>query len=481
MTIFNQKFLSGIAWGFLDKIINQFALLAVSIYLANKLGPEVFGLLGILSIFLLISESIVTSGLGQALIQQSNSVKSIQYSTVFISNIALALVIYVVLYVMSTYISAYYKLDELAPASRLLFIVIVINSISVVDRSKLAIDLDFKSIAKASFIGNFAGCSFAIIMVNIGYDDDYIPLVSMAIVRALITTLFLRFYSKLRFKLIFDVDEFKPLFNFGYKILIAGLISAVSNNIYTLIVGKIFDTKSVGYYSQSANLTNTLSGSITSIVQGVSFPVMTEVKNETQKLKNLYIKLIRCTMLIVFPIMIGFASVADNFVSLFLGNEWMPIISLLIVLSVSRIFTPVSAINMNVLNAIGRSDLYLRVDLIKLPLSLVIIVLGSIQGVYYLAVGNLITTIIAFGINAYYPGRLLGIGLAFQLKAMFKPALASLFMVMIVLLVNVDSLFVELMLKIIFGVFAYIFGLILLKEGELNELYRFVFSKVVRR
>ncbi|BCV44450.1 hypothetical protein TUM17379_14680 [Shewanella algae] len=123
---------------------------------------------------------------------------------------------------------------------------------------------------------------------------------------------------------------------------------------------------------------------------------MTEVKNETQKLKNLYIKLIRCTMLIVFPIMIGFASVADNFVSLFLGNEWMPIISLLIVLSVSRIFTPVSAINMNVLNAIGRSDLYLRVDLIKLPLSLVIIVLGSIQGVYYLAVGNLITTIIAF-------------------------------------------------------------------------------------
>ncbi|EHZ2845096.1 lipopolysaccharide biosynthesis protein [Vibrio vulnificus] len=481
MKVFSPKFLTGALWSFLDKVINQFSLLAITIYLASRLGPEIFGLLGILSVFLLIGDSIVNSGLGQALIQRSKDVTSVQYSTVFIFNIMLAVLVYCILYALSPFISDFYSIDELEPASKLIFLVIVLNSLSVVDRAKLTIDLDFKSIAKATFIGNLVGGSTAIVLVNNGYDESYVPLVWMSIIRVLFTTLILRFSSKLKLYMKFDASEFKVLFHFGYKLLIAGVISAVSNNIYTLIVGKFFDSKSVGYYSQSSNLTNTLSAAITSIVQGVSFPVMTEVKNERKKLIALYQKLIKSTMLIICPVMLGLVAVANDFVVLFLGVDWLPIINLVSILAISKILTPVSAINMNVLNAIGRSDLYLKVDLIKLPFSLTVIVIGSFMGIYYLAIGVLIMTLFAFVVNAYYPGKILGVGLFSQLNAMSKPILASVIMLLAVLSIDVEPSFIGLLAKIVLGVFIYLFSLILIREEEAISVLNYVFKVIFKR
>ncbi|WP_261857306.1 lipopolysaccharide biosynthesis protein [Photobacterium sanguinicancri] len=476
METINRRLFYGVTWSFFDKLVNQLSLLAVTVYLANRLGPEVFGLIGILTIFLLLAESIVTSGLGQALIQKSVHVTLIQYSTVFISNIVIAMLMYVILYLASPHISSFYSLPELEKASQLLFTVLIINSISVVYRAKLSINMDFKSIAKASFIGNTSGCITALLLVNMG-EDSYTPIVWMSIVRSFGTMLTLRYYSSLKFKLIFDLNEFISLFKFGYKLLIAGILSVISNNLYTLIIGRVFDTKSVGYYSQSANLTNTLSGTITSILQGVSFPVMSEIKNNRERLVELYARLLKITMLVVCPVMFGFAGIAEDFTLLFLGSDWLPIINLLVILSLSRVFTPISALNMNVLNAVGRSDLYLKTDLIKLPISLSIIVISALFGIYYLAIGNLVSTFIAFYINSYYPGKLFGVGFTFQMKLLMKPLIASIIMFCMLDIIDGYSGFIGLGLKIIIGILSYVTLLVILRESELSNVVCFLKNK----
>lgn len=457
-----NKLLSGMFWSIIDKLITQVGYLAVTLFIAKIIGPEAFGLIGMLSIFLLLTDSVINNGFSQALIQRSNKVTEDDYSTIFYINIIWGIFIYIILFFLSPLISIFYDKIELTNISRVIFLVIIINSFSVVVRAKLTISIDFKSQSISNMIAIIISSSIAIYLAF--NNHGYWSFVFLILLKSLFTNIFLWFFSRWTPKLRFSKSSLNKLFKFGSNLMIAGFISTIVNNLYIALIGRYLNATSVGYFSQATNLTNFLSQFISSSLQGVTYPILTSIQEHRENLIKLYKQLLSLTMLVSFPIFIGFFSISDIFVTLFLGNEWLSIIPIIQILCIAKIFTPISVINMNMLNAIGRSDLFLRVDLSKVPLIIISIFFAIPYGIHGFSIAILITTIISFFINAYYPNKLFGFSAFSQLIIAKNYILASSIMYFCVNLLSLNNLWIEFIIKITLGLFIYLLLLILLKD-----------------
>lgn len=457
-----SKAIHGLSWSLADKIVNQIGSLAVTLYLARLIGPESFGFIGMLTVFILFFESVVNGGFSQALVQRSNHLTEEDSSTIFYVNMLWGIFIYGVLYFAAPLIADFYKQPLLIDISRVLFLVVIINSFSIVARAKLTIDIDFKSQAIVSTIATLLGSVIAIYLAFMDY--GYWALVWLILSKAMFSSIGLWFFCKWLPKLVFSKESFKSLFKFGSNLMIAGLVATFVNNLYVALVGRYFSATSVGYFTQATNLTNALSGVVSSTLQGVTYPIMTSIKDDKERLVNIYKQLISITMLVSLPLFVGFAAVAESFVNIFLGSEWVATIPLLIALSFARVITPISAINMNILNAVGRSDLFLKVDLSKLPMTLVALFIALPFGIEALAWAMVCTSFIAFFINAYYPYKLFDFGPIKQLKIAFNYILASGVMYLAVIFVDIGAGILELIVKIILGIIVYSLFLWLRKD-----------------
>ncbi len=469
----------GLSWSLADKLINQLGSLAVTIYLARLIGPESFGFIGMLMIFMLLAESVISGGFMQALVQKSKELTEADSSTIFYVNMLWGLAMYVVLYISAPYIAEFYRQPVLEEISRILFLVVIINSLSIVARAKLTISIDFKSQTIASTVATFFGSILAIWLAFKGY--GYWALVWLILSKALLNTITLWFFCRWFPSLVFSKYSLKSLFKFGSNLMIAGFVATFVNNLYVALVGRYFNATSVGYFTQSVNLTNALSGVISSTLQGVTYPIMTSVKEDKERLVNIYKQLISITMLFSLPVLVGFAAIADSFVKLFLGEEWLLAIPLIVALSFARTITSISAINMNILNAIGRSDLFLKVDLSKLPMSLIALFVAIPFGIEALAWAMVFTSFIAFFINAYYPYKLFDFGPIKQLKIAFNYILASVVMYFAVIFLDIGGGIFELILKIVVGAIVYILFLWLRKDEFFMRIEGEVMSKMKLR
>jgi len=443
----------GVIWSLIDKVTNQIVYLVVILYLARKLGPEDFGLIGMLTVFVLLANSMVNSGFSQALIQRSNRVTERETSTVFYINLVIAGFLYTLLYLLAPLIADFYNEERLIKVSRILFLILIINSFSIVARAKLTISVDFKSQTVANTTGTVIGSVVAIYLANNGY--GYWALVMLTLLKGLIITVVLCYRSKWIPKLIFCFVAFKRLFKFGSNLLVAGLIATTVNNTYILLIGRYFSAVQVGYFTQATTLTQSLSGMITSTLQGVTYPILTSVNEDKKRMVRIYKKLIEITMLVALPIMFGFASVADVFTEIVLGEEWLPMVPVLILLSFARLITPISGINMNILNAVGRSDLFLRVDLIKLPIIFLGLYFAIPYGIIGVAWAMVATIFLSFFINAYYPGKLFGFGAWAQIKVAYKMLISAVVMYFTVRYINHESIIIELVFKVLGGAITY--------------------------
>lgn len=445
--------LKGFYWSLLDKVVNQIGMFFVMVYLARLLGPETFGLIGMLAIFIAISQSLINSGFSQALIQRSKHVTSEDLSTVFVTNIVVAFVLYAVLYFSAPYIAGFYNETTLVNVSRILFLVLFIDALSIVSRAVLSIRVDFKSQAIASFFSSLVGAVVAIYMANNGF--SYWSLVGLTLTRAAISAILLGLFSKWNPGFRFYKASFSRLFSFGSKLLVAGLVATTVQNLYALLIGRNFGAADVGYFTQSHNLTNTLSSLISSVFQGVTYPIMTSVNDDIPRLVSIYERLIQLTVVITIPFFFGFASISNEFVNVFLGESWKPIAPLIMILSFARMITPLSSINLNILNAVGRSDLFLKVDLSKLPMTLLAIFVSVPFGIEAVAWAMLATVVISFFINAYYPGKLFGFGASKQLRVCVKPVVAAMLMFGAVSIVSINDPLLSFAVKILVGVSVY--------------------------
>jgi len=476
MNNIKSKAIKGIVWSLLDQIINKLGYLILYIYLARVLTPSDFGLIAMLSIFLAISQSIIDSGFSHALIQKSSNATESDFSTVFYTNMFVSLSLYAILYITAPFVSEFYNTPELTMLSRVLFLVIIINAISIVPRSKLLIDIDFKSQSLINTAATLGSIAVTVYMIsdNLGYWS----LVGMTLSKAFFTSALLFFYANWFPKEKFSKKSFKVLFSFGSKLLVAGLVSTTINNLYLILIGRYFNPTQVGYFQQGYNYTNILSGILSTVIQGVTYPVMTSIQEDKEKLVKLYIRVMGAVTLVTFPIFFGFAAVSKEFVLIFLGEQWIPIIPILMILSFARLITPISSLNLNILKARGRSDLYLKTDLSKLPMIIIALFISIPYGIIAVAYAQLTTTIISFFINAYYPGKLFGFGAQEQLKQIFPILVASLFMYGCMTLINIESLELQMILKLLVGFSSYLLACQFLRIDAFFEIKQLLLQKL---
>ncbi|MEH6305195.1 lipopolysaccharide biosynthesis protein [Olivibacter sp. CPCC 100613] len=416
------KAFKGFAWNSLESILVKGLSFIISILVARVVSPEAYGLVGMLSIFLALSTLFIEGGFSKALVQRKNC-SQVDFSTVFYFNIAVSLLIYILLYFSAPFIARFYHQQELISLTRVMGLQFIIASFMVVQRAKLLIDIDFKTQAKINIMAVFISGAVGLYMAYNGF--GVWALVGQNLALTLATSLLMWMQAKWRPSWVFSWQAFREMFGYGSKILIAGLYSTVLTNVYTIVIGKWYQTKALGFYARANSLAEISSGTINLIVTNVTFPLFSTIQQDREKLISIYSRMVAMTAFIIFPSMTLFAVVAKPFILLFLTEKWLPAAPLLQWLCLARMFTPVSSLNLNLLNAVGRSDLFLKTDLSKLPIIIATMFITLPLGTKAVVIGSFIVNTLSYFINAYPSGRLFNYGPWKQLRDCYKIIIAT--------------------------------------------------------
>lgn len=478
-TSLKAKATSGIIWNAVDKFTAQAGQFVVSVVLARLLMPEDFGLIGMLSIFIVISQTFIDSGMGTGLIQKQDRNEA-DFSTVFIFNFTVSLLFYLILFFTAPLIAAFYDMPRLVVLTRVLSLGIIINSLTVVQHTKLIIDIDFKTIAIVNVVSVFIAGVVAIFFAYGGW--GVWALVVQRILTSIISAIMFWLLNRWKVSLVFSKQSFKQLFGFGSKLLFQGLYARLLWEAYNIFIGKVYSASELGYYTRGKTFADVTSGTVTLILHQVTFPILASLQNDKERLVSVYSRLIRMASFIVLPVMTMLALIAEPLVIILLTDKWIPVIVLLQWLSFARIVHPISVINLNILKAVGRSDLFLKVDISNLPIMIIVLIITVPMGVKAIVIGHAITSAISFFIYAYMPGKMFGYGAIKQLRDMLPVIFATAVMATGVLLLNlaVDSLWIKLIGGSITGALIYLAVCYFLKLEELNEI-KIVVAKFIGR
>jgi teichuronic acid exporter len=408
-----DKTISGITWSFIDSFSKQGILFVVGIILARLLTPREFGLIGMTTIFIAISQSFVDSGFSQALIRKKDCTQT-DYSTVFYFNLFMAIFLYAILYFSSGAISRFFDEPQLKLIIQVLGFGLIINAFTIIQRTRLTKRIDFKLQTKISIIAVIGSGAIGIFMAYQGY--GVWSLVTKTLIGFALTSLFLWLWNGWFPSLIFSKKSFHEMFSFGSRLLVSGLIDTGYRNVYLLIIGKYFSASELGFYTRADQFKNLPSQNITSIIQRVSYPVLSSIQDDIPRLKVAYQKIIKSTMLITFIAMFSMAAIAEPMVITLIGEQWLPSVVFLQLLCFVGMFYPLHAINLNMLKVQGRSDLFLRLEIIKKLMAIPVIIVGITLGIKYMILGMILNSIIAYFLNSYYSGKFIGYSSREQLK-----------------------------------------------------------------
>lgn len=412
MTI-KQLTITGIFWRILENVYTQIITFVVGVILARLLEPREFGLIGMISIFIAVAQSFVDSGFTQALIRKKDCSDK-DYSTVFYFNILVAIGFYIILYFSSELIASFFNQIELINIIRVLGLGIIINSFGIVQSTQLTKEIDIKTLAKISAFANTASGIISIYLAYIGF--GVWSLVWRSITNNLFRNLFLWLWNKWRPIFAFSILSFKELFGFGSKLLVSGLINTVFENIYFLVIGKYFDAQQLGYYTRSLSFANLPSTNVNGVIQGVSYPVLSKLQDDSAVLKAGFKKLITNTMFITSILMMTMAAVAKPLILTLIGAKWTQSIIYLQLLSFSLVLYPLHSLNLNVLNVKGRSDLFLKLEIIKKILVIPVILIGIFFGIIPMLVGMIIHSFLCYFLNSKYAGLLINYSVKEQIN-----------------------------------------------------------------
>jgi O-antigen/teichoic acid export membrane protein len=432
-----EKAITGVLWSAIDNVAGQGITILSYVILARILGPEVVGLVGMLAIFIAISQSFIDSGFRQALIRKQNC-SQVDYSTVFIFNIVVAILFYFILFFSARLISLYFNQSILFQLIRVLGLVLIINSFGIIHSTILTKDINFKLQAKISLIASTIAGVISIVLALIGF--GVWSLVALTLSKNLIISILLWLYYKWIPSLIFSWKSFREMFSFGSKLLVSGLIDTTYRNIYNLIIGKYFFAAELGLYTMADQIQSFPSANLVGIVGKVSYPVLSSLQNDVARLRMVYEKMIRSLMLITFILMLGLAAVAKAFIVTILGNQWLMAVPYLQLLCLVGMFYPLHALNLNILQVQGRSDLYLKLEIIKKLLAVPVIIIGVYWGIKIMILGMLLNSIIAYYLNSYWSGSFIGYSFWNQVRDI----LPSFFLALIIsMVVFVESLIIH--------------------------------------
>ena len=408
-----HKTIRGVSWSFIDGIAGQGITFLVGLVLARLLSPEEYGLIGVITIFIAVFNSIVDSGLSNALIRK-NDAKDIDYNTAFITNLVLSIVLFGILFISAPTISEFFNQPKLITLLRVMGSIVIINAFAIIQRTVLVKNVDFKTQTKVSLISSI---SSGVVGVGMALSGCGVwSLVGQQISRQFLNSVFLWICSKWVPKLQFSIQSFKELFSFGWKLLASSLIDTIWNEIYQVVIGKCYTPVALGQYTQAQQFATICSSNLTSVVRRVSYPVLSSIQDNKVRLKLAYRRVIKTTMLPAFVLMLGLAACAKSLIHVLIGEHWMECVPMLQIICTYRMLYPLHAINLNMLQVQGRSDLFLKLEIIKKIIAVGPLLLGIFVDIYLMLAGSLVTSLISYYLNAYYSGPFLNYSIKEQIK-----------------------------------------------------------------
>ena len=378
--------------------------------------------MAILTIFIAVSNSIVDSGFSNALIRKTDA-RRVDYNTVFLFNLLVSGLLYVVLFLAAPAISRFFKEPLLVEVMRVIGWVLVINALAIIPRTLFVKEVNFKTQTKVSLIASISSGVIGIGMALAGL--GVWSLVGQQLSRQLLNTLFLWIYCTWRPAWEFSMQSFKELFGFGSKLLLSGLLDTVFKEIYSLVIGRCYTSAQLGQYTRANQFNQIFSSNLTTVIQRVSYPVLSSIQDESERLREAYRKVIKSTMLISFACMLGLAAVARPLILILIGEKWLPAVGFLQIICFNGMLYPLHAINLNILQVKGRSDLFLRLEIIKKIIAVGPLVLGVLFSIEYMLWGSVCTSLIAYFLNSYYSADLIDYPTKEQIKDILPTFLVS--------------------------------------------------------
>ena len=394
----------GAKWSFIDNISNSGVTFLVGLILARLLTPAEYGIMAMIAIFIAVSNSIVDSGFSNALIRKVR-IDRVDYNTVFVFNLIVSIVLYILLYTSAPAISLFFKEPVLTNVLRVIGLILIVNALGIIPRTILVRGIDFKTQTKVSIKSSVSsglvGVGMAIMAIGVW------SLVWQQLSRQILNSLFLWIFCKWIPRWEFSIKSFKEMFGFGYKLLLSGLLDTLYKNIYYVIIGRCYSPAQLGQYSRAEQFNMIFSSNLTSIVQRVSYPVLSSIQEEPERLREAYRQIIKTTMLVTFACMLGLAAVAKPLIIILIGEKWLPAVSFLQIICFSGMLYPLHAINLNILQVKGRSDLFLKLEIIKKTIAVFPILIGIFYGIEYMLWGSVLTSFIAYFLDSYYSADLI--------------------------------------------------------------------------
>lgn len=408
-----NKTVKGMGWSAVENVTRIGVTFVVSVILARLLSPEEYGLIGILTIFIAIFNAIVDSGFTNALIRKQDATDT-DYSTVFYTNLVLSVILAAILFLCAKPIAVFFERPELVSLTRIMSSVVVINAFAIVQRARTTKAIDFKTQTKITFISSIGSGAIGIAMAYMGY--GVWALVGQQISNQLFSTIFFWVYNKWVPKLIFSWISFKEMWAFGSKLLASGLIDTAWKEIYQVVIGKCYSPATLGLYTRAKQFADLCSSNLTSVVQRVSYPVLSSIQDDRTRLKSAYQRVIKTTMLPTFVLMLGMAACAESVIYVLIGEQWLQCVPMLQIICTYGMLYPLHALNLNMLQVQGRSDLFLRLEIIKKAIGVGPLLLGIFANIYWMLAGTFVTSIISYYLNAYYSGPFLNYSIKEQVR-----------------------------------------------------------------
>lgn len=449
-----SKTLKGFFWRFGERISSQAVSFIVSIVLARLLEPEDYGVVALTMVFMAIANSLAISGLGSSLIQKKDA-DELDFSTMFHAGLILSFVLYLILYITAPYIAIACHEERVAPVLKVLGLMLPISSINSIQQAYVSRKLDFKKFFYATSIGTIISGVVGIIMAYCGY--GVWALVGQQLTNSVVNTFTLNRIINWHPQWLFSFERLKELYSFGLKLMGSNLIGSISNQLKNIIVGVKYQPADLAFFNRGEHIPHLIANNINNTINAVLFPAISKLQDDRSAVKNAIRRSVMTSTFVMVPIMFLIAVTSDKIVIILLTKKWLPCVPFMQVLCINCCLEILGTANLQTFNALGRSDITLKLEFIKKPIYLLIILTAMYYSPLAIAIGCCIYSFISTAINAWPNKNLINYSLVEQVKDVLPQFLIGIIMAVVIYLVGFLDVNIYLMLivQIIIGVVVY--------------------------
>lgn len=408
-----DKTVKGTIWSGIDNVAQFGVTFVVSIVLARLLSPDDYGLIGIITIFTAVCTALINGGFTTALIRKKDATDD-DYNTAFIVNLGVSLLLYAVIYLSSPFIAEFFHREELVALTQVSSLGMIIGALGLVQQTRLTKRIDFKTQTKITIVASVVSGIIGIVMALMGF--GVWSLVAQSLTSQGLRTILLWMANRWIPQLRFSSESFHELFGFGWKMMVSGVLDTVWKELYQVVVGKFYSPAILGQYTRAKQFSQLFSSNLTNVIQRVTYPVLSNIQDDKERMISAYRRIIKVTMFITAISMFFLGAISEPLLYCLIGPKWHEAALYLPLICITGSFYPLHAINLNMLQVQGRSDLFLGLEIIKKIIGILPLSVCFMYGVMPMLYVSILTSIISFFLNSYFPGKLLGYSSWMQIK-----------------------------------------------------------------